>query len=156
MALLVTVHMVVGPDAGVHVTLSLVLAGNPPPVIVTVAPTGALTGMTEKLGVTVNVAVAVLPPVPLAVTVWAPPTDGLGTLNEQLQAPSALVVAVHNVAPPGQVTVTVVLLPNPLPVAVTEVLTGPIAGVRTSAGVTVNDAPTMKFAAADPCDTSML
>jgi hypothetical protein len=56
-----------------------------------------------------------------------------GTMNEQLKSPTALVV--HVVwATSLNFIVTVLVPPNPVPVTVTEVPTGPLAGLRAIAG----------------------
>ena len=104
------------------------------PVAVRLRPTGPLEAVNARAGVTSNSPTAVLPEPSTAVTVGAP-ADAEGTLNVQLNDPSAAVVS----EPAVQLVISVELnlrvtawLPfrQPLPtVAVVEVPVGPLFGV---------------------------
>jgi len=112
---------------------SFVNIENPVPDTVTVEPTLPLVGFTVILGVvTVNFAVAVLPPTFVALTVV--PEIPLGTLNVQLNVPAALAVN----EPLVQLVIvfesktndfTFIDAANPVPETVTVEPTGPCVGL---------------------------
>jgi hypothetical protein len=122
---------------------SFVNTENPVPDTVTVEPTLPLVGLTVIFGVvTVNFAVAVAPPLLVALTVV--PDVPVGTLNVQLNAPAEFavnepLVQLVIVLESKTSDVSFVDAANPVPATVTVEPTGPCVGLTVIArGVTVN------------------
>jgi len=117
------------------------LAANPVPLAVTVVPTAPLVGLSVRLAVTVNPAVAVFDEPSVAVITGSPNTPAV-TLNVQPENPPVLFVVHVNFEPrlAFAVVVNVIdeLTANPVPLAATVVPTGPLVGVSVSLAETVN------------------
>jgi hypothetical protein len=117
---------------------------KPVPDTVTVAPSGPWAGLTVIAGVvTINVPVAVWPPVSVAVTVV--PEVPPGALNVQLNVPVAPAVsdpAVQLVIViPSRTSPTVLVTEKPVPDTVTVAPRGPWVGLTMIAGVVTVNAP---------------
>jgi hypothetical protein len=98
---------------------------NPEPAIVTSVPTGPLAGVKETIeGATVTVKLPALVPVPAGlVTLIGPDVASAGTVARS--SPSLSTVKVVAATP---LNATAVAPMNPVPVIVTTVLTGALAG----------------------------
>lgn len=85
-----------------------------------------------SVGSTVKIVLAALVPSE-PVTEW-PPWKAIGTVNEQLTSPTALLVAEQRVPLGFQLIVTLAVPAKPVPVAVTEVPTWPLVGAMETSG----------------------
>ena len=148
------------PALKVHVVLVATVPGvmvhdvspvlKPLPLTVTTVPAGAELGMKlidGEVVVTVNVACAESPVLPVTVIVCAPNVALLRTVNEPVTTPPGEVEHEGEVTMLGNGVLAIVQLEsavlNPLPVTVTTVRTGPKLGLSETDGVvlvTVNAA----------------
>ena len=130
-------------DAGITAAINLMVIGGvgakPFPVAVTTVPTGPLVGERVRLAVTVNSALAVMCPAS-STSVNSGPFGAGGTVNVQVKDPEASVAQGEGVVgtePPLKVNAS--KLPDglkPVPIALTTVPTGPLAGESVRLAVT--------------------
>lgn len=121
------------------------VAPKPVPETVTVEPTLPVKGLKVMAGITVKVPEIELELASVTVTVLAPAVDPViefvGILKEALNEPVAFVDTVAGVVvivSPAYVIVMAELPEKPLPDTETDVLTGPVVGLRVTDGVTSN------------------
>ena len=138
---------------------------NPDAVTPTVMPLGPAAGVIVILGVTVvtvNVARAKSPVLPLTWIVCAPGAAVLETVKEALTVPLAEIEHVGDVTMSGKgILVTGRHEPasaglNPLPVIVTPVPTGPELGLRMIEGTRGRDTPGVMMAVAESVEVELI